>query len=128
MIKFNRMEQPKNSRGLKIILGCAGAVLVVASACVLGLGFFLLTSCSFNKPLVASDLPKPDRAFQTGTVAGANVYVWDCFQNKHVVVYNETSEFRSGPYKREESACGTLTPMEERLLPQKRRDLDPNGF
>lgn len=122
------MEQPKTSRGPIAILGCAGACVVVGVVCMLGLGFFLLTSCSFNKPLVASDLPKPDKAFQTGTAAGANVYVWDCFQNKHVVVYNETSEFRSGPYMREESACGTLTPTEEKLLPYKRRDLDPNLF
>lgn len=45
-----------------------------------------------------------------------------------VVVNDETSEFRSGPYMREESACGTLTRMKEKLLPYKRRDLDPNLF
>lgn len=128
MLKFNGMEQQKTSRGAKMSLGCLGAIMVLTVMCVLGLGFFLFTSCSFNKPLVASDLPKPDRAFQTGTAVGYNVYVWDCYQNKHVVVFNETSEFRSGPYVREESACGTLTPMEEKLLPQKRRDLDPNRF
>ena len=122
------MKQPKTGRGAKIGLSCLGIFLVGSMLCVVGLVYFLLTSCSVNKPLVASDLPKPDRAFQTGTVAGYNVYVWECYRDKHIVVYNFTGEMFSGPYKREESACGTLTPLEEEALPQKRRDLDPSRF
>jgi len=122
------MAQPNTSRGGKIGLGCLGAILIGALLCGVGLVYFLLTSCSVNKPLVASDLPKPDRAFQTGAAAGYNVYVWECYRNKHIVVYNFTGEMFSGPYKREESACGTLTPIEEQALPDKRRDLDPGRF
>lgn len=122
------MESSKTSRGGKFALGCLGVLLVGSMLCVVGLVYFLLTSCAVNKPLVASDLPKPDYAFQTGTVAGYNVYVWECYRDKHIVVYNFTGEMFSGPYKREESACGTLTPIEEAALPQKRRDLDPNRF
>ena len=58
MLKLNSMEQQKTSRGAKIGLGCLGGSMVVAVVCVLGLGFFLFTSCAFNKPLVASGLPK----------------------------------------------------------------------
>lgn len=128
VIELDGMQPSKTSHGAKFALGCLGAGMVLAVVCVLGLGFFLLTSCSFNKPLVASDLPKPDRAFQTGTVAGYNVYVWECYRDKHIVVYNFTGEMFSGPYKREESACGTVTPIEEEALPQKRRDVDPQRF
>lgn len=88
MLKFNSMAQPNTSRGGKIGLGCLGAILIGALLCGVGLVYFLLTSCSVNKPLVASDLPKPDRAFQTGAAAGYNVYVWECYRNKHIVVYN----------------------------------------
>ncbi|MBI4674023.1 MAG: hypothetical protein HY741_20445 [Chloroflexi bacterium] len=103
-------------------------LIAIPALCLLGIIALLFTSCSFNKYWVASDLPKPDHGFQTGTVAGYNVYVWDCFRNKHVVLYNETAEFRSGPYKREESACGVMTPTEEKLLPQSTRELNPNLF
>lgn len=121
-------SQPNYARRTKLAAGCVTVFVILSVLACLGAIIFLFTACSFNKPLVAGDLPTPDRAFQTGTVAGYNVYIWDCFQNKHIVVYNATGEMYSGPYKREESACGTMTPMEEKTLPDRKRDLDPNGF
>ena len=104
------------------------ALFAIPIVCCLGVVLFLFSSCSFNKPFVAADLPNPDRAFQTGTVAGYNVYVWECYQNKHIVVYNATAEFYSGPFKREESMCGTLTPIEVNSAEQKMHPIDPRNF
>ncbi len=121
-------EQSNYARRSKIAAGCIAVLVAIPALACLGAIIFLFTSCSFNKPLVAGGLPNPDRAFQTGTVAGYNVYIWDCFQNKHIVVYNFTGEMYSAAFEREESVCGAMTPMEEKLLPEKRRDLDPNNF
>lgn len=119
---------PTYERRNKIAAGCIAVVVAIPLLLCLGALVFLFTSCSFNKPLVAAGLPNPDRAFQTGTVAGYNVYIWDCYQNKHIVVYNFSGEMYSAAYERQESECGTMTPMEAELLPEKRRDLDPNNF
>ncbi len=105
-----------------------GIVSVLLLLCVvLVLGFFL-TSCSFNKYIVAAGLPNPDRAFQTGTVYGYDVFIWDCYQNKHIVLYRESSEMRAGPFIRQEVACGEQAPIELSLKDERTRDLRPNSF
>lgn len=118
-------NQPNYARRTRI---AATVLIAIPALCCLAAFVFLSTSCSFNKYTIAAGLPAPDRGFQTGTVAGYNVYVWNCYQNKHIVIYNWTGEMYSAAYQREESACGTMTPTEERLLPESRRELNPNLF
>ena len=113
------------SSRVRWLLASAGGILLLC--CVLVL-LFLFTSCSFNKYIVAAGLPKPDRAFQTGTVAGYDVFIWDCYQGKRIVLYHESSEMRSGPFVRQEVACGQMAPIEQTLASTPRHDLNPDNF
>lgn len=112
----------------KTLIACLTAMGGVVCLLVVLFGIFLFTSCSFNKPLVASGLPDPDRAFQTGTVAGYNIYVWECYQGKHIVVFNVTAEMTSGAYQRQEVACGEMTEIEKAVAKERIRELDPKRF
>lgn len=112
-------------RVLKLLAGCMTTVLLLVTvACIV----LLFTQCSFNKYVVAAGLPNPDIAYQTGTVAGYNVYIWECYQGKRIVLYNTTSEMTSGPFKREEASCGGTAAMELVLAKERRNDLDPRRF
>jgi len=102
--------------------------VILVLVCVGGLVLVLFTSCSTNKYLVGAGLPKPDRAFQTGTVHGYDVYIWDCYQNQHIVLYHTSAEMTSGPYARQQVACGELAPIEIQLANEKKRELDPSRF
>lgn len=88
----------------------------------------LLAACSSNKYVVAAGLPAPNSGFQTGTVHGYDVYIWDCYQTKRIVVYRESAEMRVGPYMREEALCGEMTPIETKLANERKRTLDPSRF
>lgn len=113
----------------KFLYGCCGGLTVLGVIAVLAVVAFAFTSCGFNRYIVGAGLPQPDRAFQTGTVVGYNVYVWDCYQGKRIVLYNPTSEMWIGPFKREETQCGGQTPFEQRLMNEtQKRTLDPKGF
>ncbi len=117
-----------SNRSRRVLFGCSGAVLSIVLLCViLSLGY-LLTSCSFNKYVVAAGLPAPDAGFQTGTVAGYNVYVWNCYQGKKIVLYNVTSELLAREYKREEAPCGGTTDIETKLAKEPQRALNPASF
>jgi hypothetical protein len=115
---------PRKSRGKWILTGVVALLLV----CCGGIVIFLLSSSPLNKYVVAAGLPEPDRAYQTGTIYGYNLYVWNCYQNKHIVVFHWTSEMTSHPFSREEAACGATTPIETQLAGEKTRELDPNRF
>ncbi len=115
-------------RPRRVLFGCSGVLLLIVLLCVIVSLGYLLTSCSFNKYVVAAGLPSPDAGFQTGTVAGYNVYVWNCYQGKKIVLYNVTSEMLSREYKREEAPCGGTTEIEKTLANQSRRQLNPASF
>jgi hypothetical protein len=115
---------------LKIALGI---LLAVAGILVLGavvgcalLTFGVLSLGRANDPsTVAAGLPDPDRAFLTGTSHGATVFIWNCYEGKHIVVYHYSAELYAEPYKREEAGCGELTPIETSLADEQKRELDP---
>lgn len=88
----------------------------------------LLSACSSNKYVVAAGLPAPDSGFQTGTAFGYDVYIWECYRGKRIVVYRESAEMRVGPFVREEAACGAMTPIETKLANERKRVLDPSRF
>lgn len=115
---------PRSNRRKWILSIVVGLLLL----CAAGVVVIVLSSCSVNKYVIAAGLPTPDRAYQTGSLYGYNVYIWDCYQNKHIVLYHYTSEMTSGAFSREESACGATTPIETKLAPEKKRDLRPSAF
>lgn len=117
------------SRGSKrVLFGCSCAAVGIIGLCmILSLGF-VFTSCAFNQYIIAAGLPNPDAGFQTGTVVGYNVYIWECYQGKRIAIYHETSEMYSGPYKREEVPCGEMTSIEKSLANVPKRPLNPNAF
>ncbi len=115
-------------RSRRALFGCSCAALGIVGLCIILSLVFLFTSCSFNKYVVAAGLPAPDTAFQTGTVVGYNVYIWECYQGKRIVLYNETSEMRAGPFKREEAPCQGTTDIEKALANVSKRALNPKAF
>lgn len=89
----------------------------------------LLVSCGSNKHDIAAGLPAPDAAFMTGVAAGYNVFIWECHQGRRIVIYKESGEMWSSSYRREESVCGSQTPIEITLADAKaKRDIDPKEF
>lgn len=111
----------------KTLLGCFTAVVGGLCLCSVLFMFVLLSSCHVNKPFVASGLPDPDKAFQTGTAHGYQVYIWECYQGKRIVIYTFVG-FYAGAYEREEVACGELTKIEKNFTNERRRELDPKQF
>lgn len=88
-----------------------------------------LSACATNRDSIAKGLPTPDSGFTTGTTTGYSVYIWDCYQAKHIVIFNITAEFTSQDYERQESTCGDVTSIEKQLADdESKRDLDPNYF
>ncbi len=120
------MAQP--SRKGRVVGACLGISAGIFLCGALALMVFLFTSCSFNKYIVAAGLPAPDAGFQTGTVFGYNVWIWDCHEGKRIVLYEETSEMYAGPFKREEAKCGEQTDIEVKLASEKTRPMDPRYF
>lgn len=119
------MSNPNASRNVRLAVGILVALALLCTVSALA---FLLSSCSFNKYIVAAGLPAPDRAFQTGTIYGVDVYVWECYQGKHIVLHRNSSEMAAGPFTREEAACGDTTSIEKQLASTPTRPLNPDHF
>lgn len=117
------MTSPSNRR--KWIVS---AVVLVLLLCCAGAALFVFSSCSVNKYIVAAGLPTPDRAYQTGTIYGYDVYIWECYQNKRIVLWKTSAEMTSGPFTREETVCGGTTPIEAKLAEAQKRERDPRSF
>lgn len=115
---------PRSNRRKWLFSGCA----IVLLLCVVGGGLLAVSSTSANKYIVAVGLPVPDDGFQTGSIYGYDVYVWNCLQGKHIVLYKYSAEMTSGPYIREEANCGEQTPIEIQLAGERSRGLDPRRF
>ena len=115
------------SKNRKTLFGCLSAVLGGLCLCVVLGAVILLSSCHFNKPLVASGLPDPDKAFQTGMAHGYQVYIWECYRNQRIAIYTFVGTY-AGAYEREQAACGELTEIEKKLANERRWELDPKQF
>jgi hypothetical protein len=96
--------------------------------CTLAVCAVIFTACTSNKYFAAAGLPDPDRGYQTGTIYGYDVYIWDCYQGKRIVVWRTSAEMTVGQYAREEAACGGQTPIEIRLADEEKRERDPSSF
>src|SRR4029078_13062881 len=106
------------SKTLKWILT---AGLVTTLLCAFAVLAFLFTACSFNKYVLAAGLPTPDRGYQTGSIYGYDVYIWDCYGSKRIVLWRTSAEMSQSPYTREEAPCGGVTPIEDILSAEKKR-------
>lgn len=117
------MTPRPNKRRWILTAGIAVTLLCVAALCAI-----LFTACTSNKYIAAMGLPDPDSGFQTGTVAGYDVWIWDCHQGKRIVVWRTSAEMTAGAYTREETTCGGQTPIELKLANEKKRERDPAAF
>ncbi|HXH75051.1 MAG TPA: hypothetical protein VNJ08_08805 [Bacteriovoracaceae bacterium] len=76
---------------------------------------FLLSGCAawaWKK----YDIPvQPDYSCQTGLASGYDIWVWNCYNNQHIVVYQATSEMSRREGKKQTVPCGELTKIEEEL-------------
>jgi hypothetical protein len=112
------------SRRKWIVTGVTGLLLF----CALIGGALIFTTCTSGKYLTAAGLPDPDEGYQTGTIYGYDVYIWDCFQGERVVLWRTSAEMTVGQYTRETTACGGQTAIEIKLANEKKRARDPANF
>ncbi len=118
------MSAPRSNKRKWILT----ALVIFLLLCIALTALVLFSSCSVNKYIIAAGLPAPDRAYQTGTIYGYDVFIWDCYQNKRIVLWKTSAEMTSGPFTREETACGGMTPIEQKLAPEEKRERDPRRF
>ncbi len=104
-----------------------GAVVVLLLG-AFGVAALLFTACTSNKYIVAAGLPNPDSGFQTGTITGYDVWIWECYQNKRIVLWRTSAEMSAGPYTRQEAPCGEQTPIEIQLANERKRERAPHAF
>ncbi len=118
------MKTPRSNR-FKFLVTAAVIFLLL---CTAGVMIVVFSFSPFNKYIVATGLPDPDSAYQTGTLYGYDVYIWECYQGKRIVVYRYSSEMTAGAYSREETACGGVTGIEEKLAGERKRERGAGGF
>ena len=119
-------SSPKRTRRWKWVFIAFTVILLV---CAFGIAAAVFTACTSNKYIAAAGLPAPDRGYQTGTIYGYDVWIWDCYQNKHIAVYRSSAEMTAGMYERQETPCGQLTPIEQKLAnDEPKRTRDPSAF
>ncbi len=74
---------------------------------------FILTNCA-SKPWKKFSIDaNPDKTCWTGSEAGYEVYVWDCHNSEHIVVYQWQASLYSFPSKMEKVSCGEKTKFEK---------------
>lgn len=77
-----------------------------------------LVSCSSPKPKVWEEYPMktaPDRTCAMGGMSPIELYIWDCQDNQHVVIYRYENHLQEMESNVQRSKCGRLTPIEEEL-------------
>jgi hypothetical protein len=119
---------PNLSTRFHQFFGCTSKVGRIFGLCFVLLAVTLLTACTTNRDSIAAGLPSPDTGFYTGTVAGYNVFIWECYQGKRIVIFKTSAEMTSSDYERQESPCGETTAIEKQLETEQKRDLDPKEF
>jgi hypothetical protein len=80
------------------------------------LGLLMLTGCT-AEAWVTHPMPQPpDRSCRTGGGAGHDVWIWECIDQKHVVISKYCAGFTGcHEAQREEVACGKKTALEQDL-------------
>jgi hypothetical protein len=77
------------------------------------LGLFIV-SCAKMSWVEYPITTAPDRACRVGVESVTDYYIWDCLNNEHIVVYQFGNYFGPTKPKKEVSACGTKTSIEQR--------------
>ncbi|MFC1669316.1 hypothetical protein ACFL20_02930 [Spirochaetota bacterium] len=83
--------------------------------CLLFIIFIFLTGCCSKPWKKYHGLSKPDISFRTGSDGGYDIYVWKCRNKKRIAIYKFTASFTCKEPQKEESPCGTLTPIENKF-------------
>lgn len=110
---------PIANRLARLALGCFAALLVLS-----------LTACGSNRDSIAKGLPAPDRGFRIKEEASLDVYLWDCYQGKHIAIFRRNAEIYASDYERQEVACELKTPIEQSVALEGLSpvNLDPATF
>lgn len=58
---------------------------------------------------------QPNYSCQTGMTSGYEIWVWNCYDNKHIVIYQASAEFNRREAEREIVPCGQKTKFEQKL-------------
>ncbi len=88
----------------RLALCCSAALLV-----------FSLTACLSNRDAIAQGLPAPDRGLVLREETNQEIYIWDCFHGKHIVIFRLNAGFYATDYERQEASCGDKTPKEQSI-------------
>lgn len=75
----------------------------------------IICSCAYEPWKKFPIKEQPDFSCGTGGVAGYEIYVWNCVENKRVAVYQFQTEFISHPWTKEMSECNRVTSIEDKL-------------
>lgn len=120
---------PNETKRTRRWRGVAIAFTAILLLCGFGIFAAVFTACTSNKYIAAAGLPDPDRGFQTGSIYGYDVWIWECYQGKHITVHRTSAEMTAGIYERQETPCGQLTPIEIQLAgDEPKRTRDPSAF
>ena len=62
------------------------------------------------------DMPRPpDQSDRTGSVAGYDVYVWECLDGKRTVIYQWSAEMSCRRAEMQQVDCSEVTPFEKEI-------------
>lgn len=57
----------------------------------------------------------PDISCQTGSEAGYNIYIWNCYKNRKNVIYQKSAGLYSFPAQKQIVECGAETDFEKEI-------------
>ena len=64
---------------------------------------------------------QPDKSYRTGETHGYDVYIWNCLNNKRIVIYRFTAEMTCKEPVKETTICGDNTNIEKKLAKIKKK-------
>lgn len=86
------------------------------SALAISLLLSLSLSACCTKTWDAYPMPvAPNMSCQTGSTHGYELYVWSCYEQKRVAIYQASAEMSCEAPVKETVECGELTPIEVQL-------------
>jgi len=113
-----------------IIPRLPGPVYVPAGTCYslpfMGIGLILfalaaVTGCCSESWVKFPVMQGPDLSYRTGADGGYDVYIWNCMNNRRVVIYKFTASFTCREPEKQTSQCGEITPIEAELKDTSKR-------
>ena len=57
----------------------------------------------------------PDSSFRTGSVAGYDVYIWECLDGQRTVIFKYSAEMSCRDPEMQKAPCGDITDIEKSL-------------